>query len=144
MALPKVVKKFWEDLNNNPDLDQQIVKDAQKEFEDYQLKKGPWVTYGLIAEYTAARPCLRCPGGIKTVTVKVNEVFKYGITRQSEERYTREKYRKLGVRFEPLHRGTFEECEALESAKIIAYRASPERFKPEAELKRPPGNAYRN
>ena len=144
LSIPGVVKEFWKNLKKNPSLDTEAVEAAAEDFEAYQSHKSDWIQYALIAEYTGIRPCLRCPKGVKAVTLKVNEVYKYGITRKGAERYNKNQYRLWGVRFEPQHRGTFEECEALEAAKIIAYKASPERFKPEVELVRPPGNGYRN
>jgi hypothetical protein len=90
------------------------------------------------------RPCLRCPNGIEMVTVKKDEVYKYGITTQGRARYSRAYLLSLRLRMEEEVWGEYTLCRKAEINKIMTYRFLPESQKPEVKLIRPPGNANRN
>jgi hypothetical protein len=136
--------KFWERFYNDPDLDKAEVEAAQEEAEEIAKRHEIWVQYVLVADYTAKRPCLRCPLGIPAVTVKAGEIYKYGITTQGKSRYSESQYIQLGVTYLEEFRGTYIECKEMEVNKILAYRFLPQSQKLEAKLVRPPGNANKN
>ncbi|NBC09178.1 MAG: hypothetical protein GVY26_18455 [Bacteroidetes bacterium] len=135
---------FWKRFYDDPSLDNAEVEAARKEAEEIAKRHEAWVQYVLVADYTAKRPCLRCPFGIPAVTVKTGEIYRYGITTQGESRYTESQYIQLGVTYLEEFRGSYSECKKMEVNKILAYRFLPQSNKLEAKLIRPPGNANKN
>jgi len=131
--------KFWERFYDDPNLDKTEVEAAQKEAEEIAKRHEVWVQYVLVADYTAKRPCLRCPFGIPAVTIKAGEIYKYGITTQGKGRYPESRYIHLGVTYLEEYRGTYIECKEMEVNKILAYRFLPQSQKLEVKLLRPPG-----
>ena len=136
--------KFWEPFYRNPDLNPAEIAAAEQEAEEIMNRHEDWVQYALIANSTRSRPCLRCPDGVQMVTVKAGEVYKYGITTQNNNRYTKELLRTLDLRFVKQDEGSYTKCKSSEINKIVAYKFLPESVKPEVKLIRPPGNAYRS
>lgn len=136
--------KFWERFKNDPNLDSAEVEATQKEAEEIAKKHENWIQYVLIATSTKKRPCLRCPNGLKEVTVKIGEIYKYGITTQGEKRYKQKLYQTLEVTIKEEIEGDYTTCKTAEINKILAYRFLPESVKSEVKLTRPPGNANRN
>jgi hypothetical protein len=78
--------KFWERFYNDPNLDRSQVEKAQREAEEIAKRYEVWIQYVLVADYTAKRPCLRCPFGLPTVTVKTREIYKHGTTTQYDNK----------------------------------------------------------
>ncbi len=135
---------FWKRFYDDPALDKSEVRAAEENADEIAERHELWIQYVLIADHTMKRPCLRCPGGVKMVTVKTGEIYKYGITTQGKARYAAEHYKKLGVTFFEEYRGSYEACKRMEINKIIAYRFLPQSLKLEVKLLRPPGNANKS
>lgn len=135
---------FWERFYKDPALDKAAIEEAQREAEEIINRHTEWIQYALIANSTMKRPCLRCPGGITSVTVRTGEVYKYGITTQGSSRYNQKMYRQLNLQFIDQFSGNYIECKTQEINKIVAYKFLPEAQKPEIKLIRPPGNGVRN
>lgn len=136
--------EIWERLLKDPNLDTEAVEAVKKEAEDIKSRHENWIQYKLVAINTMKRPCLRCPNGIKTVTVRKGEVYKYGITTQGQARYTSTQYSYLDVRLLTEFEGNYTECKNMEIDKILSYQFLPESQKPEVKLIRPPGNAKKS
>ncbi|MEN0006076.1 MAG: hypothetical protein AAF798_18135 [Bacteroidota bacterium] len=135
---------FWEQFENDPELDQELVAAAKGEAEAIADRHEKWIQYALIATHTMKRPCLRCPDGVTMVTVKAGEVYKYGITTQKKKRYTKKMYEKLELTMIVQNRGDYTFCKRAEIRRILAYQFLPESWKLEVRLFRPPGNASKN
>ncbi len=144
LALLATNPDFWDPFLNDPDLDPEEVVAAKREADEIAERHEEWVQYKLVALSTKRRPCIRCPKGMETVTVRAGEIYRYGITSRGTRRYKDKTYETLDVGFVVELKGDYALCKRSEVNKIIAYKFLPEAQKPEGKLIRPPGNGNRN
>ena len=94
--------------------------------------------YALLALNSGYYPCNHCPE--KRVWLNKDEVAKYGVSINTNSRYTDEELVELNVYYFTQFTGTIQECLEEEARKIYLYYTLPENAVRYQSLARPPLN----
>ena len=132
----ELVETFFTDLEGG----QEAIEAAKAKAKKLIDKNEVYYFYALRALKTGAYLCQTCPKGISKVTLFNKQVWKYGITNDPMNRYSRRHLESLGLYLDVIDKGGWNYCRNLEILHINGYQFLLESNKPECKLMKPPAN----